>query len=218
MTFDLVSFLSAVGLLWLPLPVSTGRRPGDPMPVPLPAIPNLFLAWQNWVDLIRSASATFALLYLSINVNTSTPGAATDVFWLQVGILAMGVLFQSVRFIPELGLGAPVFYLSGLAIMLPGYVEGGFAVAVGWALAAGAKDPRVILPAISGLLVLTGFCWRGLVTWHWLTALLVISPVLVSLLFCRRLSFVAHHRRSSRTRPRKTVRPATAKAAAVGSP
>jgi hypothetical protein len=218
MTFDLVSFLSAVALLWLPLPVSSGRRLGDPMPVPLPTIENIFRAWQNWVDLIRSASATYALLYLCIKVDSTSPEATANVFWLQVGILAVGVIFQSLRFIPETGLGAPVFYLSGLTIMLPGYVEGGFAVGVGWALAVGAKDPRVILPAISGLLLLTGFCWRGLLTWHWVTALLVVSPVLVSLLCCRRLSFVARDRRAFRVRkPKKSVRPASVKAAPVGA-
>jgi hypothetical protein len=218
MTFDLVSFLSAVALLWLPLPVSSGRRAGDPMPVPLPSLPNIFRAWQNWIDLIRSASATYALLYLSIKVDTTSPEAVANVFYLQVGILAVGVLFQCVRFIPELGLGAPVFYLSGLSLMLPGYVEGSFAVAVAWALATGAKDPRVVLPALSGLLILTGFCWRGLVTWHWVTALLVIIPVALALLWCRRLNFVAYNRRPSRSRPRKkSVRPAAVKAAAVGA-
>jgi hypothetical protein len=201
MTFDLVPFLAAIALLWVPVPVHPEQIPEGVPSAADATMGGLFRAWQNWIDLIRSSAATYALVHLAIKPDPTDPMSASSIPYLQAGVLGLGLLFQMARFNPELAFYSPIFYLTGLAVQLPGYVPGGFALAFGWALAIGTRQPRFLLPASATMLMLAGYFVDHLTFWLAVTTALLLAPVALAVLFRRRAFFASRETPSPKRRP-----------------
>ena len=133
MTFKLIYFLPAIVLLWLPWVLSAKqtkayRKSARTASATLLA---LFTAWQNWVDLVRSAVGGYLLLNCSID-SMGEGHSQSQVFYVKAAIIGIGALLQMVRFSSSgLVIYAPLFYLSGLTFVLPADVSGGLSALMG---------------------------------------------------------------------------------------
>ncbi len=209
MTFKLSYFLPAIALLWLPwvLPAKKNkayRRSARNAGATLTA---LFTAWQNWVDLLRSAAGGYLLLNCSID-STAEGHSQSQVFYVKAAIIGIGALLQMIRFSSGLTIYAPLFYLSGLTFVLPADVSDGlsalmgmkklngwellnssigiFSTLFGWVFACGLKDPRRQLPAMGIMLLISGYFLGRFNSNLFLDAALIFTPLLLGLVLSKR--------------------------------
>jgi hypothetical protein len=119
--------------------------------------------------------------------------------------LFIGVLIQTARSPAPACYLAPVFYLAGLTVEMPGYLEGGFALFFGWAFACGIRDLRFQLPAMGLALLAAGFFNANLSLWLLLNLALIFTPNLLALVTNSRLIFVTRESRTGQGTP--TIRP-----------
>lgn len=212
---DWTFFVLATALLWLPFPNLNKRfrMRWLLLRYTQPELGKVVGNWQNYLDLMRSAVGA-AVIWAFANHLESAPGTPSGWLWLPKASLVVGVLIQTIRLTPPPTLLAPLFYLAGLALVLPGYLEGAFAVLFGWAFAIGAKDIRWQLPMMGTALLLAGFFNHNITEWLLLTALLIFTPSLLSLIFNKRLAFPGREPRTIRTpsRARKMVATSSAPA------
>jgi hypothetical protein len=98
----------------------------------------------NWIDLARGLCGTFLLLH-SFSVKTPhDPKVATQIVAAQAGILALGLIIQTVRKVTEIIVVAPLFYLSGMILIYSDPLVGGAAVAIGWAFGVAARKAQLV--------------------------------------------------------------------------
>jgi hypothetical protein len=88
---------------------------------------------------------------------------------------------------------APIFYLSGLTLVLGGFHQGVFAVVVGWMFAIGGKNLAYQLPAMAVALVAAGSV-LGLGLPLLLNSALILLPLLVAAFSRKRLVFATSKR------------------------
>jgi hypothetical protein len=110
----------------------------------------------------------------------------------------------------EIQLIAPVFYLCGIAVVLPGYLQGGFAAFVGWLFAIGGRRPAYQLPIMAFALAVVGCVLDFTITLPLaLAGGLIFLPVLLEFLFQRPLAFVARDRASAQSESASENEPAS---------
>ena len=206
MTFNLPYFLAALGLLWLPLPLTVGttvayRNVGRAINA---TIAGLLRPWQNWVDLCRSGAGIYLLLNHSIILDPDDVKALSHCLYLKLGIVGAGVWLQMVRFGPGVLFFAPIFYVCGLTsvIGLPAeltasnfgallWAAGPFAVLFGWAFAWGMKDPRFLLPVMGAALLIAEYFVGSLNLLVLLNVAVIFAAPACALASQKRLLFVS---------------------------
>jgi len=116
--------------------------------------------------------------------------AASNLTYLRMGLLLVGVIIQFLRFEGRLTFYAPIFYLGGLGIALCGVDAGLFAFAVAWTLNTAAPLlPGGFLSLYALLVFMLGLLFRGLSdSFVLFMGAASFLPVLVSLLARRSLA------------------------------
>jgi hypothetical protein len=199
MTFNLPQILGALALLWMPLPFSLrdGKLGLYHERVESATLLGLVKAWQNWADLVRSCAGAWLLVGYAFNTSGPSAHASPVATYLQIGVLLLGVLVQTVRLGGEVNLFAPLFYLTGLTFVLGGYREGGFAVACGWAMAIGTRDFRYLLPTLVVMLAGAAMIYQALHPIVIAGLVFALLPTAFAALFQKRLWFLARERKRS---------------------
>ena len=146
--------------------------------------------WQNWVDFIRAAFGAYLLKQWTTLADAQAPGSEEKHVLITALILSIVLLVQTVRILRNVQLLAPIFYLCGLTLVFGGWAQGAFAVAVGWLFAIGGKNLAYQLPAMAVALAAAGYV-LGLGTPLLLNCALIFLPLVLSLLFRRRLLVAA---------------------------
>jgi hypothetical protein len=190
MTIHWPFLLLAVALLLPPLPISESLRRALLKVRSLPSAMGAVRFWQNWVDFVRAGLGVYLLSEWAITVDPAQSGAELRALALKGVILAVVLLAQTVRLVRTVQILAPLFYLSGLTIVLGDYLQGCFAVAVGWLFAIGGKNLTYQMPAMAISLAVAGYV-LGLDTPLLLDCVLIFLPLVLSLLFRKRLLFLA---------------------------
>lgn len=185
--------LLALVLLGPPLPLSRGLRrfvlksrrnaSADVM--------SMLRPWQNWFDLARAAAGAYILMGLAIRVDPEVKGAATEAFIVQGGILGLAVLVQTLRYADEIRVIAPIFYLSGLTVVVAGYAAGGFAVFAAWLFVIGGRKLIFHLPIMAVALVGAGYVLGAISLPLILNALLILIPLFLAFLCRQQMVYVA---------------------------
>jgi hypothetical protein len=187
----------ALLLLWFPM--LTGARISFELSQPVVREVTLqqmmSLVW-NWVDLLRAALGTWILGKLAWTITASTPATVDEArnlaLLIQAGALAAGVLLQTLRFKRGLVVLGPVFYLSGITVVMTGWVTGPFAAVVGWAVGLASRNARVV-PGVTGLvLAVGGYFLGGFGPDLFLNLAILALPLLVATLSLRRLILLAN--------------------------
>jgi len=196
MTFNLNYFLAAVALLWLPLPYLAGRDQAfsNRARVTSATMSGAFRVWQNWADLIRAAVGVYALMELSIGLEPNSTDRQLAQ-WIKLGIIFIGVLLQTIRV--GQGIIAPLFYLTGLTMILPQPPQAAFAIFLAWVFACGVKDARFVLPLLGACLVVATYFLGRLDIIVLFNAGLIFLPVSLALLSRKRQMFVTREARVS---------------------
>ena len=191
--------LPAIGLLCLPLPLTSGRWGVSVSDRQYyhHGLRGLFCAWQNWVDLFRSAAGAYALLHLSMTIGSKAQGVSMTVFLVKAAVLSLGVLAQTIRFGDGLNFFAPICYLSGLTILLPGYMEGGFACCFGWAFAIGGRNAKYQLPVMGAALAIIAPLLGNLSQMFLLNCGLIFAPLLWPVLLRKRILLMSRGAKGS---------------------
>lgn len=116
--------------------------------------------------------------------------AASNLTYLRMGLLLVGVIIQFLRFEGRLTFYAPIFYLGGLGIALCGADAGLFAFTVAWILNTAAPLlPGGFLSLYALLVFMLGLLFRGLSdSFVLFMGAASFLPVLVSLLARRSLA------------------------------
>lgn len=202
MKLDDLIFLSALLVLWMPFPSLTERFRhrsllGHYSP---PEFEQISRRWQNYVDLLRGALGAYVISKMTLNVQFEAAGLGGYAGWMPHIVLGLGVLLQTVRLPIPAVIVAPVFYLSGLTLILPGLLEGAFALLFGWSFALATKDIRHQLPAMGLALLLAGVFNNGLNDQLLLNASFVLAPPTLAILLNRRLVMANGDSRYARCR------------------
>jgi hypothetical protein len=211
MKLDDLIFLLATLILWLPFPSLSDRFRTRSLLAHYssPEMDRVWRSWQSYIDLLRGALGAYVVARMGLKVSTDALGFETLSPSLPIIVLALGVLFQIVRLPIPLIIVAPVFYVSGLTLVLPAPLEGAFALLFGWGFALSTKDIRHQLPAMGLALLLAGVFNSNLDYWLLANAAFALTPPFLSLLLNKRLIFVATDRRHSRKRA-KAAQPGNA--------
>ena len=185
--------LVAVALLLPPVPFSQGfqrtlvkshrRNMGN--------VGSATRVWQNWADLLRAALGTYVLTHWALVSDPLQPDFEHKVLGACALVLGLGVLVQTLRMLRTLQIMAPVFYVTGVTLILGGPLQGTFAVVVGWVFALVGKNLVYQMPAMAGALVAADLAlgFRGLPLM--VNVGLIVVPLLIAVLSRRRLLFAA---------------------------
>lgn len=155
------------------------------------SITDMLGPWQNWADVARATAGVYVLMVLAVKVDPEIEGAALKALVLQGGTLAIGVVVQSIRYSGELRIVAPVFYLSGITLLLPGLTTGGFAVFTGWLFAVGSQSPKYSLPIMGIAAAAGGYVLGNLGLPLILNCGLIFLPMFLAFMARQPLVFVA---------------------------
>jgi hypothetical protein len=187
-------FLAALVLLLPPMPlaadvcrVASRSLRGNPANPACAA-----LLWQNWVDLFRAMLGVVILTRLAISADPAVPGGELRVLVCVGVLLGIAVLLQAIRLGTHIQLIAPVFYLCGLTLVLPGYAEGAFAVGVGWLFAVGGKNLEYQMPVMAVGLLAVVFA-LGHTFYLLLNCALILLPLVIAILFLKRSHFAVRN-------------------------
>ena len=194
--------LAAVALLWPPAPFSATfqkslmslRRNAAASACGTTRV------WQNWLDLARAGLGVYLLTQHAVLADSRVPGGEMEALVVQSSVVGLGLLVQTVRIFRTVQFLAPVFYLSGLTLVMggdiltqdwtPGYLQGLFAVIVGWLFAIGGKNLNYLLPSMAVALAVAGYV-LGLGLPLMVNCALLPVPFVVATLFRRPLVFAA---------------------------
>ncbi|MEX2045041.1 MAG: hypothetical protein WD941_06780 [Opitutus sp.] len=154
-----------------------------------------FTKIRNYFDLLRAAGGGLAIMggYAIVPALTvaegAAPLAARQVTWIDIGILVVAVLAQTVRVERgHLSFFAPIFFMAGLSLCLTGHWGAFFAFSLIWAMNPMLPSAQAFLTLYALLLGAFTLLYRGLEGGAaFLIASLGFLPVLLSLLTKRRL-------------------------------
>jgi hypothetical protein len=93
---------------------------------------SLLRNWVNWLDLARSAGGAWMLQRVVTTFSVGQDDLTTTIVCVQLALLLIGVLAQSVWFSQKLLPIGPTFYLVGLTLMLCGPKVGCFGLVLGF--------------------------------------------------------------------------------------
>lgn len=146
--------------------------------------------WQNWVDLFRAGLGVYLLSQWAIELDPEVPGADFKGLAFIATLLSLAVLVQTVRVLRSVQLVAPVFFLCGITLIWGDYLQGAFAVIVGWVFAVGGKNLAFQLPTMAAALAAASFVLGLRLTVFPICGLIVL-PLVLSVLLRKRLLFAA---------------------------
>jgi hypothetical protein len=187
------SLLSGVFVLWFPtllLRLGKGQRIEEAR-LGTVSLPQMLRSWGNWVNLLRAMLGAWLLLTVSFEAAEDDRFAAKIILLTQGALLLIGVLLQMACFARIKAFFAPVFYLTGITIVLPGWECGAFAAAVAWGFALALRDVRHLLLIMAIALGVGGwFLSASKLLWV-LNLCLIFTPLLLSVLLLRDLRFLS---------------------------
>jgi len=88
--------------------------------------------WVNWLDLVRSFAGAWMLQRVITTFSVGQDDLTTSIMCVQLAILAIGVLAQTVWYNQKLLVIGPTFFLVGLTFALCGPKAGAFGLALGF--------------------------------------------------------------------------------------
>lgn len=167
------------------------REPGDPR---LNAREE-FGKVRNYFDLFRGMTGALAIMggFGIVAGLAPAPGSgrlvANQVFALQVGLMLVGLLIQTIRVENgRLSFFAPIFYLAGVSVAFCGPWAALFAFCLVWSVNGMFGNAQAFMAVYAVLLAGFGILFRwGSVRMAVVPAVLCLLPVLASLLARRRL-------------------------------
>ena len=143
----------------------------------------------NWFDFIRCGGALLMLKLWSTAVRTDSPESGKLVLGTIIAVTLISMLIQALLVNTRRTFFVALPLVIAVAIFVPGWDLGIFAVLVTWAFCAAAKKFDLILPILAGILFVGGFI-LGTSRLDLITACGIVAfPQFFSIMFTRRIIF-----------------------------
>lgn len=202
MNTHILYLVPAVALLWFPrqwmpkwtrrignnrknLDPRLDRQPGDFTVRPREE----FAKPRNYIDLVRGMIGGYLIVYLAFTLENLANRKLMLV--LQVLLLAVGIVIQTIRWRKRLTLFAPIFFLTGVAIGIAGLKAGIIATATTWIVNVILPGPSLFLFVQALLLGLVSYLFAGMQLEIVAASSLICLPLLISLVTRLRLSAIS---------------------------
>lgn len=139
MKVDPLSLALALLLLWTPIMLFVRQSMRDRLKNPIrnrsATIGRMILTPLNWIDMARAATGLWVLRELGVTIEPGVLGLGMLMLLVYAGVLAIGVLFQTIWHDDELIIMGPIFYIAGATVLLVSWQVGLFAILLGVTLA-----------------------------------------------------------------------------------
>lgn len=151
------------------------------------------LKTRNHIDFARATLGSAVLLgtwpeWAKAAVGTDFIEADVLVWAVQVSVLLVGVLVQTLRYERRISLYAPLFYLSGMTLGMCGLYPGLFPMMLAWLIHRALPGSGALLSVQALLVLVFGVVFLGVDSREtFVAAALMFLPVALSLLSRRRL-------------------------------
>ncbi|HEY5551734.1 MAG TPA: hypothetical protein VIK52_07590 [Opitutaceae bacterium] len=185
MKVDPLSLALALVLLWTPIMVFVRQSMRDRLKNPIrnrsATIGRMLLTPLNWIDMARAAGGFWVLRELAITIEPGVTGVGTLVLMVYAGVLAIGVLFQTIWHDEELIIIGPLFYIAGATVLLVSWQVGLFSILLGVTLAQMLSRLSWMFTLVPLLFVVFAKLFSGLGVSLALAAGLYLLPLLLAI-------------------------------------
>jgi hypothetical protein len=158
------------------------RRSEGPLP--------LVRCWINWADLLRGAAGVWLVQRAFQDTLSSQDELAPTLLAVQLSILLVGVLAQTLLLRRPVRVIGPVFFLAGVTLALSGPLTGGFALAFGLACALMMGRLSLVFYVMPVALVAFGIIFREFGAMTAFNAAVFSLPAFLGFTFGTRISFL----------------------------
>jgi hypothetical protein len=166
----------------------------------------------NWVDLVRAGIGAWLIQNALSSARSGQDDLALIFLAVQIALVSIAVLVQTVRLGRPMHVTGPLFFLSGLALVLCGPLVAGFALALGLSCALMLRRLGLVFAFVPPGLLVFGYLFGqlGIMT-------IVIAGAFALPLF---LSFALHSRITYARRPAgpRSIKEAALRIEAPGEP
>ena len=156
----------------------------------------------NWIDLVRAAAGAWLIQHVLSSDRSGQDDLALTFLAAQIVLVSIAVLIQTVRLGHPLRVTGPLFFLSGLALVLCGPLVAGFALALCLACALMLRRLSLIFVFVPVGLVIFGCLFGQLGIMTLVTAGIFALPTFLSFALHTRIAFARRP-----VRPRILVEP-----------
>lgn len=144
----------------------------------------------NWLDLFRGAAGAWLVQKPFQDSVSSQDELATTFLVIEIVVLLVGVLAQTLRIRRPVRVIGPVFFLTGLTLVLSGPLTGGFALVLGFSCALIIGRLSTIFALVPAALVGFGFLFHEFGVTTAFNAAAFALPAFLAFTFGTRISFV----------------------------
>ncbi len=194
-------------LLLIPTTVICGARMRERLGQPArrrgEGVESLVWSGVNWIDLVRGAAGGWLVQKPFQDLVSPQDELAPTFLGVQLAILFLGVLAQTLWLHRPVRVIGPVFFLTGLTVTLSGPLTGGFALVVGFACALMIGRVSTVFALVPVALVAFGILFSEFDPMTAFNAAAYALPAFLAFTFGTRISFVRrtahrHHGRRAR--------------------
>jgi len=150
---------------------------------------SLLRNWVNWADLARSAAGAWMLQRVVAAFSVGQDDLATTILCVQLGLLFIGVLVQTVWFSQKLLPIGPTFYLVGLTLVVCGPKIGGFGLVLGFTSALMLRRLSLSFFSVPVSLAAFALLFHGFGMMTIFNALAFALPILVAFALGERIAY-----------------------------
>jgi hypothetical protein len=156
----------------------------------------------NWIDLLRGAAGAWLIQKPFQDSVSSQDELATTFLAVQLVLMFVGVVAQTLWLRRPVRVIGPVFFLTGLTLALSGPLTGGFALVLGFSCALMVGRVSAVFSLVPAALIAFGFLFREFSVMTAFNAVAYALPSFLAFTFGTRISFV---RSAASFRGRKAV-------------
>lgn len=208
-------------LLLVPTTVICGERMRDKLGQPArrrgEGVESLVRSWINWIDLVRGAAGAWLVQKPFQDSVSPQDELAATFLAVQLAVLFLGVLAQTLWLRRPVRVIGPVFFLTGLTLALSGPLTGGFALVMGFACALMIGRVSTVFALVPASLVAFGILFGDFGPMTAFNVAAYALPAFLAFTFGTRISFVRRtaQPRGQRARAVQTRRPEIAREVAM---
>jgi hypothetical protein len=142
----------------------------------------------NWVDLARAAAGTW-MIHRAFTASAGQDELALTFLSVQIGILTLAVLLQTIWLDRPVRLIGPFFFLAGMTLVLCGPMVGAFSIALSMGCALLIKRLRTLFILMPLCLLGFGWLFRELSAFTAFMAAAYVLPAFLSFAMGTRIAF-----------------------------
>jgi hypothetical protein len=183
-----------VACLVVPTSVICGGRMRERLNQPVrrhnEGLASLIRSPLNWMDLARGAAGAWLLQDGFKGTLASGDELAMTFLAIQFVVLFAGVLAQTLLFHKPVRVIGPLFFLTGITLVISGWLTGGFALVIGYACALMVRRLSIVFVLVPPALIAFGVLFHEISVATAFNAAVFALPTFLCFRYGTRISFV----------------------------